>query len=253
MFDKLKGAAGSVATKAGSLKDAGTEALQATVAELNATLPQLREVGFSVNRVALEIGLSPKIILTLTKVFDVDGEAFAAVLAANAERKTFCTILGALQKANQMQAKIHFQNRHFRAIDIELAIPPAIRMIFLEGASDAPPRVEQPRTELPLEAAPQPLPPVESETLAEPPPVTESDEPLSEPPSAPAEEPMEEAEEPTPPAPEPPPEEDEEEAQWLRMWCEGCQRDYRVSMDKAGLKARCRRCGTWIFVPHLGE
>src|SRR5262245_19784726 len=119
MLDKLKGAAGTVSSKAGGLKDAGLDAIQATVAELNATLPLLTEVGYSFTYVSLEIGMSPKIVLRLTKVFDVDAAAFAAVLAANAARKTFCTILNALQQANQIQGKIHFHNRHFKQMEIE--------------------------------------------------------------------------------------------------------------------------------------
>ena len=52
----------------------------------------------------------------------------------------------------------------------------------------------------------------------------------------------------TPSEPEPEPEPTPDEQEWLRMWCEGCQRDYRVSADKAGMRAKCRRCGTWIVV-----
>jgi hypothetical protein len=195
--------------------------------------------------VSLEIGLSPKLVVTLNKVFDVDPDAFAAVLAANKERKTFYTILSALQTANQWQGKIQFRNRHFRKIEIELAIPPAVRMYFQEDRREEAPPSDSATFAPPLHLEPEGS---TSEPVAEP----DLEAPLSE--EAPAESPPEPddvpelVEEPPPPiepVPEPP--------EWLRMWCQGCERAYRVTAVMAGKKAKCRKCRTWIIVENVPE
>jgi hypothetical protein len=240
MFDKLKGAAGTVTSKAGSLKDAGIEALQSTVEELNTMLPRLPDVGYSVNRVEVEIGISPKIILTLAKVFDVEVTAFAAMLAANAEKKVFCTILGALQKANELQGKIQFRDRHFKELEIELGIPPAVRMVFIEAEREPPPAPETSSSERePVRVegrsgrSQSRVPAEEEETDAELTPRATGT--------------AKEADAPAPPPAAPLPAADELHS-WLTIWCGGCRKHFRVSADKAGLIARCRRCGTTLRV-----
>src|SRR5262245_38495584 len=47
MLDKIKNAGGSMASRAGSLKDVGTEKLAALAEEINASLPYFREAGYS--------------------------------------------------------------------------------------------------------------------------------------------------------------------------------------------------------------
>ncbi len=273
MFDKLKSTAGSVADRATGLKDAGIGALRATVDELNVTLPHLAEVGYSVTRVQIEIGLAPKVVLCLARVADVAPEAFAAVLAEYAAKKVFCTIVNALMQANQLQGKIQFYNRHFREIEVELGIPPAVRMIFLEGegsiaarlvegvaaelsaaladasapADEATEMMESPPA--PSEAASGPAaevePPQEQpvpESAEESPPDRDGKEPEAGPAVAAAPAAPEEAEEP-PPAVKAPGD------GLIRFRCSGCDRPYMVPAERAGLEARCKKCGTVFRVP----
>jgi hypothetical protein len=132
LLGKMTGVAGDLATKAGNLKDVGIEKVKATVEELNTTLPHAREVGYCVTRVSLELGLTPKIAVTLCKVFDVEEERFDAVLKELAQYKVFCTVLSALRQVNNLQAKIQFRGRCLKEVEIELGLPPSVKMVFLE-------------------------------------------------------------------------------------------------------------------------
>jgi hypothetical protein len=158
MFDKIKNTAGNIGKGASGLKDAGVAVLKSTVDELNATLPYLKEVGYTVNEIEVEVGLSPKVILHLYRLFEVNAELFATVLASQAQRKVFCTILNALQQANILQGQIHFQGRYFAEMEIELGMPPAVRMKFLEVRAEGPRQESERLAEAPLPPTPAPAP-----------------------------------------------------------------------------------------------
>jgi hypothetical protein len=211
LLGKMKGVAGDLASKAGDLKDIGVEKIKATVEELNTTLPYVREVGYSVTRVSLEMALSPKIVVSLAKVFDVEDARFTTVLKELAQYKVFCTVLGALRQVNNLQAKIQFQGRCLKEVDIELGLPPSVRMVFLEvePLSSRPPLASSgqgPIAEemaVPVaapEAAPPETPEPEAAPAAEMPPAPTKDELALEVPPAPLED------EPAPEVPPTPPE-----------------------------------------------
>jgi hypothetical protein len=133
VLDKLKGAAAKASAMAGDLQGMAVEKLRQTSQELSESLPLLGAVGYSVGRICIEVGISPKIMVSLIKVRDVADDAFDALLKTHAERKMLPVIVGALRQANVLQAKIKFRDHLFREIEIELGIPPAIRMVFLES------------------------------------------------------------------------------------------------------------------------
>jgi hypothetical protein len=132
---------GKMTSVAGDLKDLGVEKIKATVEELNTTLPYVREVGYSVTRISLEMALTPKIVVSLAKVFEVEDTRFASILEELGQYKVFCTVLGALRQVNNLQAKIRFQGRCLKEVEIELGLPPGVKMVFLEGElpSSSPP------------------------------------------------------------------------------------------------------------------
>jgi hypothetical protein len=208
---KMKGVAGDLASKAGDLKDIGVEKIKATVEELNTTLPYVREVGYSVTRVGIELALAPKIVVSLYKVFDVEAERFDAVLKELAQYKVFCTVLGALRQVNNLQAKIQFQGRCLKEVEIELGLPPSVKMVFLEvqPSGPRPPLTSSGQEVIVKEIAapvwpPEAAPPETTETKAaaetEVPPAPAKDKPAFEvPPALPEDELAPEA----PPAPPP--------------------------------------------------
>lgn len=239
MFDKLKSATSGL----GNLQEMAAEKLQGTMNEVHASAPYLTRVGYCLLGLQVEIGISPKVILTLSQREVIDPQAFAGVLAEVSGRKVLASILTALQQANALQGKIQVQGYVFRDIEIELGIPPAVRMIFLGAAMAistppaAPPPVEVPAIEPPV-SLPTPEEPIatapETSTPAEaaaPALAAVAPAPVSLPVEPVASEPREE--------PDP----------LIRFRCPHCGVRYKVQSGRAGESLECRRCGESLTIP----
>lgn len=254
MFDKLKTATTRVATGLGGLQDLAAEQLQGTMNEVNASVPYLARVGYCLLNLQVEIGLSPKVILALSQRETIDPAAFASILAEVSERKVLASILSALQQANALQGKFRVQGYFFRDIEIELGIPPAVRMIFV-GAEVVIPttpvpalvpsptieeQIEDPAAiELPMEAPPEPAiapepPPLPPEPRADHD-VTAMWLGLS------------------PRSPEVAPDEPKvvrvEGDGLIRFRCTGCRVKYKVRATRAGEVLACHRCRELLIIP----
>lgn len=276
MFDKLKSATGKVATGLGNLQDMAAEQLQGTMDEVNASAPYLARVGYYMLGLQIELGLSPKVILTLSQREVIDPQAFAGVLSEVAGRKVLASILSALQQANALQGKIRVRGYLFRDIEIELGIPPAVRMIFVGAemvlasaptpasvvsrAADAVAEILSPAEPPPPALEPTTgyltpgSPPQESETVAPIPAADDRTELMS--PAAPV------AVGPTlpePPHPEPeagvsaPVEPTAEVDLVIRFRCPGCRVRYKVRPQRAGELLECHRCGETLTIPSKSE
>jgi hypothetical protein len=244
MFDRLKsatsGVASGVSNGLGNLQQMAAEKLQGTMDEVNASAPFLARVGYSLLRLQVEIGLSPKVILTLSQREAIDPEAFARVLAEASDRKVLASILSALQQANALQGKIQVRGCFFRDIEIELGIPPAVRMIFLGAemavvtATMAAPSVEVEANSVALRI------PEGSVTSVQPTSVV-----LSPPAAASGEPPLEEVAAGS----------RQEEGflgevdQPIRFRCSHCRVRYKTRAERAGELLKCRRCGKVLSIP----
>src|SRR5262249_26339274 len=132
MLKALKQAAGKVASTAGSLKDAGVSAARAAAAELNAARPLFPQIGYRVSKVEVVLALMPKVSFSLRRIASVDDAAFERLLATHQGNKVLATIVAALRQASALQDKVRFQGLSFAEIEVELGLPPAIKLSFTE-------------------------------------------------------------------------------------------------------------------------
>jgi hypothetical protein len=278
MFDKLKSATGKVATGLSNVQDMAAEQLQSTMDEVNASAPYLARVGYCMLGLQVELGLSPKVILTLSQREVIDPQAFTGVLAEVASRRVLSSILNALQQANALQGKIRVRGYLFRDIEIELGIPPAVRMIFV-GAEvvlpTAPASVVSQAADVvagilsPAEPPQSALEPTTEYITPDPPPLdSDMSAPIPAPddrtelmaPVAPAAigptlpEPPDPFPQPEPvAAPSAPLEPPADIERVIRFRCPGCRVRYKVRPQRAGEALECHRCGKTLTIPSESE
>ena len=143
MFNKIKDAAGTAASTVGNavsgLLGAGVDKLAAWVDDISAASPHLQAVGYRVGNVQLELSLTPRVIVELIKEAEVHDEAFQAVLANHTGNKTLCTLVKMIQQARRVEARIRLTGHRFQALEVELGLPPAMRMRYAQGPRPVPP------------------------------------------------------------------------------------------------------------------
>jgi hypothetical protein len=137
MLNKIKDAAGAAASAVGNavggIFGAGVDKLAGWVDDISAASPHLQAVGYRVGDLRLELSLTPRVIVELVKEADVHDEAFQAVLANHAGNKTLYTLVKMIQQARRVEAKIRLKEHRFVALEVELGLPPAVRMRYAEG------------------------------------------------------------------------------------------------------------------------
>lgn len=214
MFNKLKTSVGDLASRAGDLKNLGVEAIQSTVTEFNAVRPLFARVGYRVGKVQLEIGLTPKLIILLRQIAQVDDSEFEALLAEHKGNKVLTSLVSALRQAAALQSRVKFQGMRFAEVEAELGIPPAVKLTFLEETADS----GELLIPAGLTAPAAPPPPTEDE-------LRQRKEDL---------EAMIQA------------------GLAIRFSCTGCGKSLVVRAQHAGREGECRRCGTVHVIPAAG-
>src|SRR5437588_3323591 len=124
MLDKLKGAAKAVKDTVGSVVGVGVDAVKGQVDEISEMAPALEQVGYHLTEIDLDFTIPPRIILHLARDADVPDEAFAAVLANNAGKRTFLTLVALLRQANKLVGKTQIKGRSLRGVEVGLGLPP---------------------------------------------------------------------------------------------------------------------------------
>jgi hypothetical protein len=107
------------------------------VDELAAASPHLQAVGYRVADLQLELSLTPRVIVELVKEAEASDEAFQAVLANHPDNRTLRTLVRMVQQANRVDRRVQPKGRRFRSLEVELGLPPAARMRYVD-APEAP-------------------------------------------------------------------------------------------------------------------
>jgi hypothetical protein len=146
MLNKIKDVAGAAASAVGNtlsgIFGAGVDKVAGWVDDISAASPHLRAIGYRVRNLQLELSLTPRVIVELVKEAEVPDEAFQAVLANHAGNKTLVTLVKMIQQARRAEAKIRLTGHRYVALEVELGLPPAVRMKYAEALKPVPP-VEQ--------------------------------------------------------------------------------------------------------------
>src|SRR5688572_22719871 len=128
LLDSLKAKAGEVAD---NLATAAVQKLREIIDDVHAFPPHFADVGYRLVQLEVELSLSPRVVLYLDREFEASAEQFQAVLANHAQKKVLSLAVKALQQANQLQASLGLEASRFRGLELEVGIPPAVRMKYV--------------------------------------------------------------------------------------------------------------------------
>jgi hypothetical protein len=132
VLDKAKAAVQGLADMAGNLLGAGVDKIKGAIDEVIAGSAELQHVGYRLTDVELRLALSPSVIFHLVREREAIAEAFEAVLANNKKNRTLCTVVKLLRQVNAVQRRVQPKDRQFRSLEIELGLPPVVRMKYTE-------------------------------------------------------------------------------------------------------------------------
>jgi hypothetical protein len=128
--DKVGDAKDLLTAGAADLRDAGLAKVRETLEDFNATLPALREAGYSLTEVAVTIGLSPTIVASFHATDAVSDERAAKVIEENSERKLTVFLVKTLLQAWKLQTSVHIAGMTPRAIAVEIGLTPSVVVKF---------------------------------------------------------------------------------------------------------------------------
>jgi hypothetical protein len=119
-----------VSARTAEIKDAGFAKLLETVDDFNASLPVLREAGYALSNVDIQIGLPPKIVAGFSVSSAVTGERVEALLQEHAEKKFTVLLMKALYQAWRLQTKIKIVGLQPKGLQVEIGLTPTVTAIF---------------------------------------------------------------------------------------------------------------------------
>ena len=111
-------------------KDSTVASMKELVDDLNQRLPALREAGYTLAGVSVEIGLIPKVVATFDSADDISEERVEAVIAEHQDAKVTTALLRSLYTAYKLQNAVHIAGMKPRGISLELGLTPAIAVRF---------------------------------------------------------------------------------------------------------------------------
>jgi hypothetical protein len=118
------------AARAAELKEAGVSRVNESLAELDGALPAVREAGYALAAIEIQIGVPPKIVAKFATPAELSEEKAEALLAEHAERKFTVLLLKALFQASRLQAKVKIGGLKPSGVDVEIGLAPHVTIKF---------------------------------------------------------------------------------------------------------------------------
>jgi hypothetical protein len=132
--EELKARAGEVkdqiAGQAAEMTEMGLTKVNETLADFNAALPVLREAGYTLEGVSIELGIPPKIVAGFSVATSVPEEKVEALLAENAERKLTVLLVKSIYQATKLQSKLNINGLRPSGVSVGLGLIPQIGVKF---------------------------------------------------------------------------------------------------------------------------
>jgi hypothetical protein len=141
MLDRIKKAANAVSGSVGDAVGAvsatvsdtvssGFEKLQGPLNDLAATSEAMAKIGYRIGEIELEFTLPPRIIVHLHREASVHDEAFQAVLANNADNRTFCIVVALLRQTNRIMDRVQIKGRRLHEVEVSLGLIPSVKLKY---------------------------------------------------------------------------------------------------------------------------
>jgi len=119
-----------LAGKVAEIKDSAVAGIKDLADDLNYRLPALREAGYTLTHVALEIGLSPKVKAAFSAAPDISQERVDAVIEEHKDARVTVALLRALYGAYKLQSGIKIAGMKPLDIELELGVMPVAVVRF---------------------------------------------------------------------------------------------------------------------------
>lgn len=134
LLNRVKQVASSAVDTASELKDTANSTVavkvQEVVQELGTFLPILKEAGFVISGLQVEIGVPPKIIPSFSTERAVPKEKIEQLIKQHSDKKLLLSILETLTTTQNLQESLTIGNLKFNRIEIEATLIPSVRIVF---------------------------------------------------------------------------------------------------------------------------
>jgi hypothetical protein len=113
-----------------SLKEYGVDKLNELWAELEAATDVLKQTGYSITAIDINVAVPPTIVLSMNQVDNIGDDDEAKILDDNKDKIFVYPLLVALFKANAIQKSINSVQYKFSGLSIGVGVTPSIDMKF---------------------------------------------------------------------------------------------------------------------------
>ncbi len=121
---------GAIATAAAELHEASATKIRETLADFNASVPVLREMGYTLTDVAITLGVPPNLHATFQVSHAATDEAVGRSLEQDGDRKLTAFLVRALTQAHKLQTSIEIAGMKPRGITVEIGLSPGVSIKF---------------------------------------------------------------------------------------------------------------------------
>ena len=116
--------------KAGAIFDAGFGQVTQAVADFNAALPIVREAGYTLGGVSVEVSLSPKISASFTTAELITDEQASAIAEKHADNKLAVMLIKTLRRGGKLQQAMSVGGLRPLGLQIGIGLSPSISIQF---------------------------------------------------------------------------------------------------------------------------
>jgi hypothetical protein len=111
-------------------REASAAKLRESLADFNASIPVLREMGYSLADVTITLGMPPSLLATFQVDREVTDDVVKATLEAHSERKLTTVLIRALSQARKLQTSIQVAGMKPRGICVDIGLTPSVSIKF---------------------------------------------------------------------------------------------------------------------------
>jgi hypothetical protein len=127
----------NLAEKAGNLAQVGADALRSLTDEVNELLPAIRNAGYSVQGVDLDVALPPKVSVHCKLMKDLSEDERAALLTSLEGRRIVSAAVSSLFQVAEAQRRLSLGSLRPADVILEVGVSPAVRVRYREPAEGA--------------------------------------------------------------------------------------------------------------------
>jgi hypothetical protein len=120
----------AVASAASDLREASLGKIKESLADFNAAIPVLREMGYTLSDVSITLGMPPSLLATFQVDHEVGEDAVTVALEKNAEHRLTTVLIRALSQARKFQTSIQIAGMTPRGISVDIGLTPSVSVKF---------------------------------------------------------------------------------------------------------------------------